>query len=293
MKIALRGAYILHKEGEKYIDCRDSFAINTNSYRFAISDGVSRSFFPGIWANLLVESYVNIDQNSIFEDTIKKCCKDWFDVVEAKVSMPNVKFYTRNAFRRRTPALATFVGLTISVDTKEWFVTVLGDSFLFYIEDNSKEMKCFSSKGEVVEFDNYPDYFSSLGGHKGTPINKKGELKNGIFILATDAIAKWIYYNRESAISEILKLECYEDFKNLIYDLRTENMLENDDTTIVILEISNLENESVVIDKFENYKNLEKLIEEEVTEISKNDKLLFDDNVEVNNKDNEDLQMSS
>ena len=67
----------------------------------------------------------------------------------------------------------------------------------FYKKENSKYLKHFSSKGETVEFDNYPDYFSSLGEHKGSPLNVKGELENGVFILTTDAVAKWIFNKKE------------------------------------------------------------------------------------------------
>jgi len=56
MRVSIKG-FIYYKTAEKYTDCYDRFGINTKTGRFAVSDGVSKSFFPGIWAELLIDSF--------------------------------------------------------------------------------------------------------------------------------------------------------------------------------------------------------------------------------------------
>ena len=52
-------AFITHKKAETYKDCQDRFCINPETKSLAVSDGVSQSIFPGIWAEMLVYEYAN------------------------------------------------------------------------------------------------------------------------------------------------------------------------------------------------------------------------------------------
>jgi hypothetical protein len=172
MQISIKG-YITSKESELFYDCADRYAYNKSQNKFAISDGVSKSFFPKIWADVLVNKWVDSKE---FDEAqfILDCQKDWLNQVTEIVNKPDAKWFTKNAFNRKESGLATFVGLRFYKKKKEWFwkADALGDSFLFFvpkkIKDFSKECIVLSSKQEPIVFDNFPDYLSSLGNnHKG------------------------------------------------------------------------------------------------------------------------------
>ena len=128
MKIKIRG-YITHKESEKHIDCADRYAVSTENNRFAIADGVSKSFYPDYWADILVNNFVSLEKET--ELSIKECQSKWLEKVAKKATAPDVKWYTQNAFVKQEPGLATLV--TLRFENNKWFASALGDSFLFFV----------------------------------------------------------------------------------------------------------------------------------------------------------------
>ena len=50
-------SFIIQKEAENPADCQDACDQNDEKGRYAIADGVTRSFFPKEWATLLVEHF--------------------------------------------------------------------------------------------------------------------------------------------------------------------------------------------------------------------------------------------
>ena len=260
MKISIRG-YITSKESELFSDCADRYArnISNKSAKFAISDGVSRSFFPKIWAEILVNNFVNTE-GSINDDDkfIEKCQKEWLEEVSKIINDKDkeVKWFTRNAFNSNKPGLATFVNLHFFAEGEgknlkwKWKANALGDSFLFFVP---KEIKDFNLKDDCIklssketdDFDNYPDYLSSIGKkHKGNKKSKESELKEGTFYLMTDALSEWFLKEKAKAIDKIKDWKDQEHFEQFVKDERYSTKLGNDDSAILIIEaVDNKKNE--------------------------------------------------
>ncbi|MDC1188615.1 hypothetical protein N8089_02365 [Flavobacteriales bacterium] len=242
MKISIKG-FITSKESELYSDCADRYAVNAEHNKFAISDGVSKSFFPKFWAEFLVENFVKskkIHENKFIQD----CQEEWLEKVSEIVKKPNVKWFTSNAFQNKKPGLATFVGLEFLKDKRGlmWQAKSLGDSFLFYvpqkIKDFEKEIFKLSSKKDLV-FDNFPDFFSSVGNKykgkvKSTVLRK---LEPGTFYLMTDALSEWFINEKKDAIDEIGKWKNQDDFEEFIKRERRSAKLGNDDSAILIINL--------------------------------------------------------
>ena len=75
MKVSIKG-FITCKSAEQYIDCADNYAVNKSSHRFSVSDGVSRSFFPKVWSEILVTQFV--ERTDLKEkELIKVCQEEW------------------------------------------------------------------------------------------------------------------------------------------------------------------------------------------------------------------------
>lgn len=244
MKVSIKG-FITCKSAEQYIDCADNYAVNKSSHRFSVSDGVSKSFFPKVWSEILVTQFVertDLKENEL----IRVCQEEWQKRIDEIVSLPDTKWFTKSQYNRKDPALATFVGLQFFEKEKKWSSSALGDSFLFFVpmgyKDYQKELVKLSSKVEPIEFDNFPDYLTSIGdSHKGRPKEKSGNLKNGTFYLMTDALAEWFIKEGENAIGKITVWKSQADFERFITQAVEENQLTNDDCAILCIELSEVE----------------------------------------------------
>lgn len=242
MQISIKG-YITSKESELFYDCADRYAYNKSQNKFAISDGVSKSFFPKIWADVLVNRWVDSKE---FDETqfILDCQKDWLKQVTEIVNKPDAKWFTKNAFNRKESGLATFVGLRFFKKKKDWYwkADALGDSFLFFVpnkfKDFSKECIVLSSKQEPIVFDNFPDYLSSLGSnHKGKKQLKESPMIAGTFYLMTDALAEWFLNEKGNSICKIDVWQNQKDFERFVDEERHNEKLGNDDSAILTIKI--------------------------------------------------------
>jgi hypothetical protein len=250
MKINIDG-FIYHKAAEEFSDCCDRYAISPENNKFSIADGVSKSFFPDIWAALLVNTFVNTGEQINFNESeiLFKIQKEWLEKVKAIVDKPEQKYFVRNRFNQRHPAAATFVGLSFCKEENgnyKWESYALGDSFLFYVPDNAVNIEddfdkkvIFLSSKKSLEFDNFPDFFDSRNeNHKGKIQRKEGTLQAGIFYLMTDALAEWFIKEKENARQEIDGWKNQEDFETRIEELR-KTSLNNDDSAILVIRVEN------------------------------------------------------
>ncbi|MBU3658695.1 MAG: hypothetical protein FGM14_02395 [Flavobacteriales bacterium] len=253
MKVSIKG-FITCKSAEQYIDCADNYAVNKSNHRFSVADGVSKSFFPKVWSEILVSHFV--ERTDLEEsELIKVCQSEWQKRIDELVSLPETKWFTKSQYSRKDPALATFVGLQFFETEKKWSASALGDSFLFFVPNNfkeyEKELVKLSSKVEPIAFDNFPDYLTSIGdSHKGRPKEKSGNLRNGTFYLMTDALAEWFINEGEKAIGKITVWQSQEDFERFITQAIEENQLTNDDCALLCIELSEVEKNGI------EYKNI-------------------------------------
>lgn len=254
MKVNIKG-FITSKSAEQYIDCADNYAVNKNSHRFSVSDGVSKSFFPKVWSEILAGQFV--ERTDLKESELIKVCQDeWQKRIDEIVSLPETKWFTKTQYSRKDPALATFVGLQFLEKEKKWSASALGDSFLFFVpkgyKDYQKELVKLSSKVEPIVFDNFPDYLTSIGeSHKGRAKEKGGNLRNGTFYLMTDALAEWFIKEEENAIGKITVWKSQADFERFITQAIEENQLTNDDCAILCIELSEVEKKGIDYSKIQ------------------------------------------
>jgi hypothetical protein len=269
MKLSVKG-FITHKGAEMYSDCADNYAVNINNHKFSVSDGVSKSFFPKIWSRILVENYV---KQGIWDDKsfTDECQLEWQMEIEEIVKKPETKWFTRAEYNRRSPALATFVGLQLFDKEKKWTAYSLGDSFLFFVpqefKDFNNDLVKLSSKPEPIVFDNFPDYLSSIGNsHKGSPERMRGQLlQPGTFYLMTDAMAEWFIRNKENAPGKIAVWQRQKDFEIFVEDARHEGEMSDDDSAILIIKLEEDGRDEITYIE-ENVTDLKSLIQEEIIE---------------------------
>jgi len=275
MKVSVKG-FIYHKAAERFVDCFDRYGYNLSTNKFAISDGVSKSFFPDIWAELLVNDFIKKDDRiDLFNlNEYKNIQKEWIKKVGEIVAKPDQKYFVKNFFIQGRSAAATFVGLHFFKEGNilKWEAIALGDSFLFFVPENFvpenfNENKIFRlSSQNNLHFNNFPDFFDSRNpDNKGKIKQKNKDLKSGTFYLMTDALAEWFVYHPLNAIEIINNWKSQKDFQDSIDSLRKID-LTNDDCAILQIEIQENYINDIVYDKVDvtDYSELLRLEKEKM-----------------------------
>lgn len=241
-------AFITHKQAELFADCQDRFGVNPDTKSIVVSDGMGATWQQKIWAQLLVDAFINSTEWCPSKESIKPLCQTWrvkvTDFIQnlKDTNAPENMIYRneRNLAEGRS-AGATFVG--IRFNGNEWKGSVLGDSCL--IEWDGNEVK-FNTSQDSETFDSYPDYFDSnpLKEGKGTPKSIEGTLKDGtILFLVSDPFSEFMLEHSKQGdiakyVQQLLSLASHDDFEALVDEWRKEGM-HNDDTTLVIVESDN------------------------------------------------------
>ena len=284
-------AFITHKQAELFADCQDRFGVNSGTKSIAVSDGMGSTWQQKIWAQLLVDNYIQSDTWNPNLESIKPLCSLWRSQVEAfiqhlkETNAPlNMVYRNERNLAEGRSAGATFVG--IRFNGNKWNGSVLGDSCL--IEWNGTGAK-FHTSQDVEAFDSYPDYFDSDASKegKGIPKDINGELAVGEYLfLVSDPFSEFLLEHSKKGdiahyVQQLLALSSHDDFEALVGDWRKEGM-HNDDTTLVIVENDNSAdfstqeqddiNSYVETEKLEK-ENQQEIVSEQIIQSAKEDKV--------------------
>ena len=233
--------FIVPKACEQAADCQDRFSINPVTGSVAVCDGMSQSFFPKYWAEILAERYTREKGWFPSPERVAELGPSWKQRVESRLDRFRVAginpWRSEMMLREGCSAGSTLVG--VRVDGNRWQCNVLGDSCLVVVEENRIEEICSSM--DTSQFDNYPDYFDSdpakLG--KGEVMTFSGMMTGKTLILVSDPLAGYLSSVRGTekevfCIRELLAVESADEFDILVGYWRKDGM-HNDDTTMVIL----------------------------------------------------------
>ena len=235
-----------HKEAEDLDNCQDACARNDEKGRYAIADGATRSFFPKEWATLLVKHFCeSVDLSLVktdWRDWIGPIQQKWYEQVEEKVSERNL-FYLTNSFNAKESAVSTFIGIEFNKDNGVWEAMIVGDSCLFHKSDS--EFKSYLIENSA-DFTNHPEVFASFAkDDHSEPTFIHGNANPGdTFILATDALAKWILEHKEigkldAALDRLKVMETDEKFYQFAHEARHDEAIRlvNDDVTLMLISV--------------------------------------------------------
>ena len=250
-----------HKENESINDCQDYFQANHENNCFAIADGASQSFYPSIWAELLVNHFCknpNINKGN-WEDWLQPIQEKWLveveqRVIKAKNENRPVWVTNQNRFSSREPATSTFIGVQFIGDKVKG--SIIGDSCLFIVEGDQLSKKyqliqTFLLK-ESKDFNDCPGYFASynkdnnfISDNFQISLNQKKSQKDIYFILATDALSEYIFKcteNENNIFETLLNISSSGNtFENFVASARNSDSIKmkNDDVTLLILSMPN------------------------------------------------------
>ena len=243
-------SFIIHKAAETPDDCQDAYAQNDGKGRYAIADGVTRSFFPKEWATLLVEDFcksINLSSaKTDWKDWIGPIQQKWYEQIEEKVSERNL-FYLTNSFNSQESAVSTFIGIEFNKDNGAWEAMIVGDSCLFHKSNSGFESYLIE---DSAHFTNHPEVFASFAkDDRSEPTFIHGNANPGdTFILATDALAKWILEHKEigkldAALDRLKAIETDEKFYQFVHEARHDEAIRlvNDDVTLMLISVEKVQ----------------------------------------------------
>ncbi len=206
--------------------------------RFAISDGATESSFSKEWSYLLVSSYKDKSyEKDRLPYTLKGISYTWQSIVDA-IELP---WYSQQ--KAEIGAFATFLGLTVNRVQNTFETVAIGDCTLFQVRND--ELILTFPVTSIEEFGNTPNLIATNFDYQ-TEFEKtlaygSGSIEtNDLIILATDAIAAWIFKEKDAGekpwnhLSNILEIYS-DDFENWLNNKRRTNEIKNDDVTLVIL----------------------------------------------------------
>lgn len=273
--------------GDCINECDDNFAFNLDDCNFAIADGSSSDFFSKIYAQLLVDKFVNDPDNFYNEDNIKQLNSEWRSIVKNKLDEAGCKpgSFPFVRFQKMDPGCSTLIGLSFYEEEGEvkYCCSGLGDSVLFFISDDSDiptlQFSSYSNKefsfDPSIEFGYTPIISRSYSTRWLENVVKYSNfLSKGVFFLMTDGLAEWILRTDNGSTEEkfrtLLDIHSQDDFMSYVNFVR-KNGAHNDDMTLVKVYVDEVNTEfnpefSICFD----YRNEQKIIEEKEIEAKKN-----------------------
>jgi hypothetical protein len=239
-----------HKKNESITDCQDCFQINEAENCFAIADGASQSFYPNIWAELLVNKFCQnpeINQQN-WQTWLVPIQNKWLLEVEQRVAKAETEkrpvwVTNKNRLNFREAGTSTFIGLQFLDDQVK--VSIVGDSCLFILKGN--ELKQTYLLKSSKDFNDRPAYFASYPKNNqcvpsffDIPLDSKKSQDCFHFILATDALSEYIFNCREQGtniFNTLLKISSQEEFEKFVAQVRNADniRMKNDDVTLITL----------------------------------------------------------
>lgn len=250
--------FITQKKEEDRVNCQDAWCQDEKVGRYAVADGATRSFFPKEWAELLVEHFCEapnpIPNTRNWKAWLKPIQDKWHKRVVDKVKARPL-FYLVNSLNSKEPATSTFIGLEFDKVQGRWQAMIVGDSCLFKIGTHGFDSYIIEKSSD---FTNCPGLFASFEkDNHCEPTCISGDANPGdTFILATDALAKWILEHNEAGRRDDMHRKLNQINNEIQFhefvDCARKNKdipLNNDDVTLMMIAVQSAEQAKVEDDQ--------------------------------------------
>jgi hypothetical protein len=176
---------------------------------------------------------------------LKPIQDQWLHKVKYLLAQQEFDPEISNKLPQKKPASATFIGIQFISSTagERWRALIVGDSILIQVRDKKLMRSYLIAKAK--QFDQRTQSLASYPGISKPLTVVVGEHKAGDqFILATDAMGKWLLQLHESneqafatAIDVLIEMQETKQFEDFVHALREsqKHRLDWDDTCILIV----------------------------------------------------------
>ena len=238
-------SFITHKRGANVNSIQDSIAMDVEKGRFALSDGVSESVLPEIWADILTHAYISVDDIHQFPpEGLQQLFLLQKDTYVSTLDKEQ-RYIQKLIEKHWKIGAATFVGIELREDVLSW--QVIGDSCLFIMADG-EPLQCISSNKSrtdedghlIIEFDDYPHQIRSNGSLHGEWIKGNRPFKKGHILLMSDKMSEWFITQLNkgnSPLDQLNTISNNDDFESFVEEQYRQKALESDDESVVIIAV--------------------------------------------------------
>jgi len=241
MDVTIIALYKDCKRGNQMNEYEDSFSISEDSLKVSVADGATEASFSKEWSQILTKHYIS--------NPIEIITNEWlnlaYDEFYKNIDIGRLPWHAQNKIIEQG-SYSTLTGISIDQEAESFTGIVIGDSCIFWIDNEGMHKFPFRSE---QEFNSRPYLINTLKqnneeiedekNQKILPYFKFSEGSTRIY-LATDALSCWIVSEdcKGNKPCEILDgLDNEQEFVKFVDNLRDNGELKNDDVTLVILEI--------------------------------------------------------
>jgi hypothetical protein len=255
-------AYWVPKLGNSVEEYEDAFAYSGPNRHLAVADGATESSYADRWAKDLVSQFVTdpprVDRpQTPFPDWLTPMQQRWREGIDWE----NLPWFAEE--KAKSGAYATFLGVSVfdpdsirrasllerttaffrkhePPQVWRWKAIAIGDSCFFLVREGQLVRSFPLTKSE--QFNSRPVLLcsnpASNSGVWPEVRYEQGDCKpDDLFILATDAVAKWFLDQRQAGgkpWETLTAIRSNTEFQDFVARLRGEKAMRNDDTTVLL-----------------------------------------------------------
>jgi hypothetical protein len=233
---------LLPKLGHKASECEDAIAMDTQTCRFAVSDGATESFDARNWAERLAQHWVQRKSTLTVEEFREWVATEGRELHDSWNSL-TLSWYSEE--KARYGSFATLVGVELDLNTElpSWQAIALGDACLLHCRNKTllKGLPLSGSEG----FNTGPVLVASDSSlHENSMksvVTDSGTCQDGdVLLLMSDAASLWCLQRFESGdldVEQFLGAKTDEELREFFDTERMAGRIRNDDLAIVRIEI--------------------------------------------------------
>ncbi|MEA5595734.1 protein phosphatase 2C domain-containing protein [Rivularia sp. UHCC 0363] len=239
-------SFHIQKKGLSEAECEDKNALSKNSLnlRVAVADGATESLFSDVWADILVNNYVEKGADFFQFSELESANQKFVQKTSQQIlGMPETRqWFMYEKLERGTHATLAAVEFSSSLERVQ--ILTVGDSCVFWCNGNADEVNMLPELSPE-DFGSFPASICHLSktwqSLEQKIVRKEVTFQNTLqMILCTDALACWLVTKLKSQPSNWERLFQISDdssFTNFIETLREQNNIRNDDVTAVLIDV--------------------------------------------------------
>jgi hypothetical protein len=232
------------KRGEEKSD--DAGCENKEKHVYALCDGATQSFLPGVWAEILAEHVCHS-----FPPAPPQDLRTWLAPARARweeerrsrsgdaaAPASGANWWLKTPGRQSGATLCA-ISFRESGEFPEYTAVMRGDTCCFHVR--AGELRRAMPFTASVDFTSHPDCLLSIAEPKEAELRvESGVSRPGdVFYLATDALAKWILERCEAKEPPWERLHGLdsEQLRSFANEQRESNRMDEDDVSLLVVEL--------------------------------------------------------
>ena len=233
---------LLPKLDHEAAECEDFIAADTQTCRFAVTDGATEAFDARNWARRLAQNWVQTQSALTAEEFRQWVAAEGRELHDSWNGL-SLSWYSEE--KARTGSFAALVGveLYLNTDSPSWKAIALGDACLLHCREGALLKSFPLSRPE--SFNSAPVLVASDSSMHETSMASvvidSGNCNSGdVLLLLSDGIACWFlerFEKHDLHPNELFETKQDDELKQFFDDERLSGRMRNDDLALLRIEL--------------------------------------------------------